>query len=123
MLLIGIVLWSTAGFLVVRFVIDINGRPALPTESFLRSGAGRVLDMGAGTGRSSIMVLHARPQTTLVALDLFGKSIEQHFGRSESPQQRLWTNLKAAGVDRRAAARASSSFMPDSSYSRRFIST
>ncbi len=65
-------LWSVAAFLVVRFVIDINGRPSLPTENFLRSGAGRVLDMGAGTGRSSIMVLQARPQATLVALDLFG---------------------------------------------------
>jgi SAM-dependent methyltransferase len=107
MILAGIVaLWSTAGFLVVRFVIDINGRPPLPTESFLRSGTGRVLDIGAGTGRSSIMVLHARPQTTLVALDLFGRSFEQHFGRSESPQQRLWANLKAAGVDQRATVQA-----------------
>lgn len=103
MFLAGVVaLWSTAAFLVVRFVIDINGRPSLPTQSFLHSGTGRVLDMGAGTGRSSVMVLHARPQATLVALDLFGASFEKHFGRSESPQQRLLTNLKAAGVEQRA---------------------
>lgn len=103
MLLVGIVaLWSTAAFLVVRFVIDINGRASLPTPSFLLLGTGRVLDMGAGTGRSSIMVLQARPQATLVALDLFGDSFERHFGRSESPQQRLLTNLKAAGVEQRA---------------------
>jgi ubiquinone/menaquinone biosynthesis C-methylase UbiE len=87
---------------VTRFVIDINGRPSLPTQSFLHSGTGRVLDMGAGTGRSSIMVLEARPQATLVALDLFADSFDQHFGRSESPQQRLLANLKAAGVERRA---------------------
>ena len=103
MLLLGVlVLWSSAAFLVTRFVLDVNGRPSLPTQSFLRSGKGRVLDMGAGTGRSSIMVLGSRPQTTLVALDLFADSFEQHFGRGESPQQRLLRNLKAAGVEQRA---------------------
>ena len=103
MLLLSVVaLWSGTALLVERFVIDVNGLPALPTQSFLRSGAGRVLDIGAGTGRSSIMVLQARPQATLVALDLFGESFEQHFGRRESPQQRLLANLKAAGVEQRA---------------------
>lgn len=107
MLAVGVVaLWSTAGFLVMRFVIDVNGRPSLPTQSFLHSGTGRVLDMGAGTGRSSIMVLESRPQATLVALDLFGHSFEQHFGRSENPEQRLLRNLKAAGVDERAMIKA-----------------
>jgi SAM-dependent methyltransferase len=103
MLLIGVVaVWATAAFLVDRFVIDVNGRPTLPTERFLASGTGRVLDIGAGTGRSSIMVLENRPHTTLVASDLFSESFDQHFGRRGSPQQRLLGNLKAAGVDRRA---------------------
>ena len=57
---------------------------------------------GAGTGRSSIMVLAARPQATLVALDLFGASFEQHFGPTTTPQQKLIANLKTAGVDQRA---------------------
>ena len=96
-------LWSSTAFLAARFVLNINGEAALPTQSFLRSGAGRVLDIGAGTGRSSIMVLKARPQATLVALDLFGESFEQHFGPSQSPQQRLLANLEAAGVAHRAA--------------------
>jgi ubiquinone/menaquinone biosynthesis C-methylase UbiE len=103
MLVVGAVaLWSSAAFLVARFGLDINGRASLPTQNFLRSGAGRVLDMGAGTGRSSIMVLEARPHATLVALDLFGESFEGHFGPSQSPQQRLLANLQAAGVDQRA---------------------
>lgn len=107
MVLVGLVaLWSTAALLVVRFVLDVNGRPLLPTESFLHSGSGRVLDMGAGTGRSSIMVLEARPQATLVALDLFGDSFDMHFGKSERPQERLLTNLKAAGVEQRATIQA-----------------
>ncbi len=71
--------------LVTRFVLNVN-----------------VLDLGAGTGRSSIMVLQSRPQATLVALDLFAESFEQHFGHSDSPEQKLLANLKAAGVDARA---------------------
>jgi len=104
MVLLGAVaLWSGSVFLLIHFGVDINGRAALPTQSFLRSGTGRVLDVGAGTGRSSIMVLTARPQATLVASDLFGESFEHHFGRGESPRERLLRNLKAAGVDRRAS--------------------
>ena len=106
MLIMGIIaLWSAAAFLVDRFVIDINGVPALPTQRFLASGAGRVLDIGAGTGRSSIMVLRARPQATLVASDLFGESFDQHFGSEGVPNLRLLANLKAASVDQRATIR------------------
>jgi SAM-dependent methyltransferase len=101
-LLAALTLWAGAAFLLIRFGVDINGQATLPTESFLRSGTGRVLDVGAGTGRSSIMVLAARPKVTLVASDLFGDSYAQHFGSAGSPQQRLLANLKAAGVDQRA---------------------
>jgi ubiquinone/menaquinone biosynthesis C-methylase UbiE len=104
MFLLGaLVLWSSAAFVVERFVLDINGRASLPTQNFFRAGTGRVLDLGAGTGRSSIMVLEARPQATLVALDLFGDSFEHHFGPGESPQERLLQNLKAAGVAERTS--------------------
>src|ERR1700688_5264355 len=64
------VLWSLSAFALMRFGLDLNGRMALPTPSFLASGTGKVLDMGAGSGRSAIMALEARPQCTLVALDL-----------------------------------------------------
>jgi hypothetical protein len=43
--------------------------------------------MGAGAGRSSLMVLEARPQTTVVALDLFGESYQEHFGSRQSGQK------------------------------------
>lgn len=103
MFVLGVFLaWSSAALLVMRFGLDIKGRASLPTESFFRSGAGKVLDLGAGTGRSSIMVLQARPQATLVALDLFGESFDQHFGPGNSPRERLLNNLKAAGVEKRA---------------------
>jgi len=98
-----VVLWSGAAFLLMRFTLNINGVPELPTQSFLPAGTGKVLDIGAGTGRSSIMVLRSRPQATLVAEDLFGQSFDQHFGKGQSPQRRLLDNLKAAGVDGRAS--------------------
>ena len=95
--------WAGAAFLLIHFGLDVNSKAALPTENFFRSGEGRVLDLGAGTGRSSIMVLAARPKATLVALDLFADSFNRHFSRTESPQQRLLTNLKVAGVEQRAS--------------------
>jgi SAM-dependent methyltransferase len=95
-------LWSLAAMGVARLGFNPDSVPALPTQAFLRSGSGRVLDIGAGTGRSSIMVLTARPKATLVASDLFGESFDTHFGKAETPQDRLRANLKAAGVDARA---------------------
>ena len=104
LLLLGaLTLWAGSAFLLVRFGMNLNSVPALPTQNFLRAGTGRVLDLGAGTGRSSIMLLWARPQATLVALDLFGESFDLHFGHSDMPQGRLLANLKAAGVDQRAS--------------------
>jgi SAM-dependent methyltransferase len=94
-------LWAGVVALLVH-LFGINQVPALPSQAFLRSGTGRVLDLGAGTGRSSIMVLTERPRATLVASDLFGTSFDQHFGPGQRPQDRLLANLKAAGVDGRA---------------------
>jgi SAM-dependent methyltransferase len=103
MILFGLVaVWAGAALYVVRS-LDLNHPPKLITENFLRSGVGRVLDIGAGTGRSSIMVLAARPQATLVATDLFANSFQGHFGAHGRPQDRLLNNLKAAGVDQRAS--------------------
>jgi SAM-dependent methyltransferase len=99
-------LWSVAAFAVSHFALDVNARSAPPPAKFLASGAGRVLDMGAGTGRSTLMVLDYRPQATVVALDLFGKSFERHFGSGQSGEERLLANLKAAGVEQRTTIQA-----------------
>jgi ubiquinone/menaquinone biosynthesis C-methylase UbiE len=99
--------WALAAFVMVRFGFDMNGRATLPTEAFLRPGTGKVLDMGAGTGRSTLMVLEARPQSTVVALDSFGESYVEHFGAPKGEtvldegRERLRDNLRAAGVDGR----------------------
>ena len=103
LVLIGVVVaWAVVASLVARFHLNPNERAALPTQSFLASEAGKVLDMGAGTVRSTLMVLEARPQSTVVALDLFGKSHDQHFGAGQSGQERLLANLRVPGVEKRA---------------------
>jgi len=106
-------LWSLASFALIRFGLDLNGRASLPTNSFLASGSGRVLDMGAGSGRSAIMVLEARPRATLVALDLFGDEYDNHFGSAGPAQDslqlgkaRLLSNFRAAEVESRATIQA-----------------
>jgi SAM-dependent methyltransferase len=96
-----VILWSGVSFLLTRSFVA--SEPSLPAGNFLRSGIGRVLDIGAGTGRSSIMVLRARPRATLVASDLFARSFESHFGDGGRPQDRLRANLEAAGVADRAS--------------------
>jgi ubiquinone/menaquinone biosynthesis C-methylase UbiE len=110
MAVLGLVaLWALAAFVLVRFGFDMNGRAPLPTQAFLRSGTGKVLDMGAGTGRSTLMVLEARPQATVVALDSFTDSYVAHFGDqgtgpvADQGRARLLANMRAAGVDRRVS--------------------
>lgn len=99
-----LILWAGAAFYVARFVIDVNGRGALPTEKFMAAGKGRVVDIGAGTGRSTLQVLEARPGITVVATDLFGSSFEGHFGKqSMSGEERLMANMRAAGVASRVS--------------------
>jgi ubiquinone/menaquinone biosynthesis C-methylase UbiE len=98
--------WALTAFAMLRFGFDVNGRATLPTQAFLRSGTGKVLDMGAGTGRSTLMVLEARPHSTVVALDSFSDSYVQHFGGKKSDAiekgtAKLMANLRAAGVDSR----------------------
>ena len=91
-----VVFWALSAWAVLQVGLGVQRRATLPTANFLASGAGRVLDLGAGTGRSAMMVLEARPQATLVALDEFGPSFEMHFGKSA--EHLLLENLKAAGV-------------------------
>jgi len=66
----------------------------LPTERFLTSGTGRVLDVGAGSGRLAIGVLQARPQTRVTALDIYSG----YFGIEHNTPERLMANARAAGV-------------------------
>lgn len=101
-----VTVWAASAGIFIRFGFDLNGPMNMPTSTFLSSGAGKVLDMGAGTGRSTIMLLEERPQISVVALDLFTEQYEMHFGKGFSGQEKLLSNLRAAGVENRATIQA-----------------
>ncbi len=87
-------LWAGAALVVVQMMMRMNLPMALPTETFLAGGTGEVLDAGAGSGRSSLMVLLARPESRVLALDLY----EGYFGIPDNTPDRLYGNAETAGV-------------------------
>lgn len=89
-----LVAWAVAGAVIVNGVIGFSMPVPLPTQSFLTSGRGNVLDLGAGSGRSTVMVLTARPDARVTALDIFGTE----YGISGNSPDRLKANAQAAGA-------------------------
>ena len=94
-----VALWSAAAVVVLNAML--NGPMPLPTERFLTSGSGRVLDVGAGSGRAAIGVLLARPRTTAMGVDIYSG----YWGIDENTPERFMKNAAIAGVAERAAAR------------------
>ena len=94
-----VAVWAAASVVILNAMLN---RPmALPTERFLTSGSGRVLDVGAGSGRAAIGVLLARPNTTAVGVDIYSG----YWGIDENTPERFMKNAQIAGVAERAAAR------------------
>jgi SAM-dependent methyltransferase len=96
-----VALWALAALLLVHVALGINRPVAIPTERFLASGSGRVLDAGAGSGRAAIGVLLARPHATVVGLDLY----DGYYGIDGNTPERFMANARVAGVAGRAEAR------------------
>jgi SAM-dependent methyltransferase len=86
-----IAVWGLVSFATLQW---LNYPAALPTERFLEAGAGRVLDVGAGSGRLAIGVLQSRPKTHVTALDIYSG----YFGIADNTPDRLMANARAAGV-------------------------
>ena len=87
-------IWAIAGAIIVNGLLRFSLPEVLPTTQFLASGQGRVLDLGAGSGRSTLMVLLGRPAARVTALDIFGTE----YGIVGNSPDRLRANAKAAGA-------------------------
>ena len=94
-----VALWAAAAVVILN--VMLNRPMALPTERFLTSGSGRVLDVGAGSGRAAVGVLLARPNLTAVGVDIY----DGYWGIDENTPERFMRNARTAGVAERAAAR------------------
>ena len=92
-----VALWALAGFLIVQVVMKANAPLELPTQAFLPGGSGEVLDVGAGSGRSTVMVLNARPGARVTALDIYSG----YFGIDDNSPARLRANAAVAGAAER----------------------
>lgn len=93
--------WGIAGLLMTHFLFGLNVPVELPTEQFLSSGSGRVVDIGAGSGRASIGLLLARPRVTVTAVDIY----TGYYGIDDNTPERFMLNARIAGVADRAEAR------------------
>ena len=94
-----VAVWAAASIVILNGMLN---RPmSLPTERFLTSGSGRVLDVGAGSGRAAVGVLLARPRTTAMGVDIY----TGNWGIEENTPERFMKNARIAGVAERAAAR------------------
>ena len=97
--LVIVAVWAVVAVVVLNAML--NQPMSLPTDRFLASGSGRVLDVGAGSGRAAIGVLLARPQTTAMGVDIYSG----YWGIDENTPERFMRNARIAGVAERAAAR------------------
>jgi arsenite methyltransferase len=95
-----VMVWAIVGLFLVNVVFGINKPMQLPTERFLTSGRGRVLDVGAGSGRAAVGVLLARPGTTVTGIDLY----QGYMGIENNTPERFMTNARIAGAAQRAEA-------------------
>ena len=92
--------WAVAGLLITHFVFRLSFPLELPTQQFLSSGTGRVVDIGAGSGRAAIGLLLAKPHVTVTAVDIY----KGYFGIDDNTPERFMLNARIAGVADRAEA-------------------
>ena len=92
-----IVLWAAVALVIVQYILCFNLPPKLPTNKFLTGGSGNVLDAGAGSGRSALMVLLGRPESHVVAMDFY----KGYYGIPDNTPERLLANARLAGVQDR----------------------
>ncbi len=96
-----VTLWAAAGLVITHLVIRINLPQPLATDRFLPTGTGRVVDIGAGSGRATLGLLLARPGVTVTAFDIY----KGYYGIDDNTPDRLMRNAQIAGVAGRVEAK------------------
>jgi SAM-dependent methyltransferase len=91
--------WGGLGALAMHYAVQIASPQRLATETFLSTGTGEVLELGAGSGRATVGFLLARPQARVTALDAY----RGYFGIDDNTPDRLMRNARTAGVAGRVA--------------------
>lgn len=89
--------WALVGFVLARFVVRMNEPMQLPEAVNLGTGETRILDIGCGSGRTSIMAGTAYPEARIVALDNFSASYIRGHGKENTLR-----NFRVAGMGERA---------------------
>ena len=99
--LAGIVaVWALVALVVVNVTWGLN-RPMAVPNAFLESGNGRVLDVGAGSGRAAVGVLLRRPRAHVTGVDIYSG----YWGIDDNTPERFMRNARIAGAADRADAR------------------
>jgi SAM-dependent methyltransferase len=93
-------LWGVAGLLISQFLFRLNLPVEPPAAQFLSSGTGRVVDIGAGSGRATVGLLLARKGVKVTAVDIY----KGFYGIEDNTPERLMRNASIAGVADRAEA-------------------
>ena len=91
--------WAAVSLVTIH-AFGINTPQPLPTEQFLASGSGRVVDVGAGSGRAAVGLLLARPRVTVTGVDIYSG----YYGIDDNTPERFMVNARIAGVADRAKA-------------------
>src|SRR5688572_4766166 len=94
-------LWALAALVITFTMFRLHAPQEPPTDRFLASGSGRVLDAGAGSGRAAMGVLATRPQSTVTALDIY----DGFYGIVDNTPARFLANATAGGFAGRVAVR------------------
>jgi SAM-dependent methyltransferase len=96
-----IAVWALAGLLMTHFLFRLGFPQQPPTDRFLSSGVGRVVDIGAGSGRAAVGLLLAKPRVTVTGVDIYSG----YYGIDDNTPERFMRNARIAGVADRAEAK------------------
>jgi SAM-dependent methyltransferase len=93
--------WALASLVVIHGLFRLNLPVPPATDRFLAGGHGRVVDIGAGSGRATVGLLVAKPAVRVTAVDIY----RGYFGIDENTPERLLANARIAGAGDRADAK------------------